>query len=476
MHVRPQLGAGRPAAPAPGAVFYRPPTVAVVTSLLWFRRDLRLNDHPALLAAATDGPVAAVFVLDDALRRPSGAPRLAFLYRSLRALDADLRERGGQLIIRSGTPEDVVPALAREVGARSVHVSADFNPYGSARDARVAQALGEIPLTATGSPYAVAPGRVVKPDGDPYKVYTPFYRAWREHGCRPPAEPPTTDVAWRAGVPSRDIPPDPQMHPDVDLPDAGESAASAAWATFRENGLADYAEARNLPALDATSRMSAYLKWGAVHPRTLLADLGPADEVYRRELAWREFYATVLHFWPGSAREYFLPQMARMDFASGPQADTALAAWKAGRTGFPLVDAGMRQLLAQGWMHNRLRMVVASFLVKDLHIEWTSGARHFLQHLVDGDLASNNHGWQWTAGTGTDPAPFFRVFNPVGQGTKFDPTGDYVRRWVPELRGLAGPDAHEPWKFGGAPGYPPPIVDHAQERKVALDRYNAIRT
>jgi deoxyribodipyrimidine photo-lyase len=222
--------------------------------------------------------------------------------------------------------------------------------------------------------------------------------------------------------------------------------------------------------------MSVYLKYGNIHPRTLLADLGSADETYRKELAWREFYAAVLHFHPSSAREYYRPELARMTYSTGARAEADFAAWQQGKTGYPIVDAGMRQLLAQGWMHNRLRMIVASFLVKDLHLEWTAGARHFMNHLVDGDLASNQHGWQWTAGTGTDAAPYFRIFNPTTQGLKFDPNGEYVRRWVPELRGLSGAQVHEPAKHGAVEGYPAPIADHAKEREVALARYQATRT
>ena len=443
-------------------------------SLMWFRRDLRLHDQPALAAAAQDGPVTAVFVLDDVLRRPSGRPRLAFLYRALRSLDDDLRAHGGRLVVRHGRPEDVVPALAREVGAQTVHVSADFNPYGSARDERVDAALADIALVRTGSPYAIAPGRVRKPAGDPYQVYTAFYRAWREHGWRAPATTPAT-IEWLAGVHSEDVPADPDLSPDVDLPEATEQSARTAWDVFRRDRLPTYADARDRPDLDATSRVSVYLKYGLLHPRTLLADLGPEDETYRKELAWREFYASILHFYPQSARKYYKPEMAAMAYDTGPDAEERLQAWKDGRTGFPMVDAGMRQLLAQGWMHNRLRMIVASFLVKDLHLEWTAGAAHFLNHLVDGDLASNQHGWQWTAGTGTDAAPYFRIFNPVTQGIKFDPRGEYVRRWVPELRGLAGAAAHEPWQHGGSAGYPGPIVDHSAERKVSLARYQALR-
>ena len=445
-----------------------------MTSVLWFRRDLRLRDHPALHAAAADGPVLALFVLDPALLGPAGAPRVAFLVRSLRSLADDLAAAGGRLVLRTGDPVAVVPRVAREVGGTSVHVSADFAPYGARRDAAVERALGDVPLVRTGSPYAVAPGRVLKADGTPFKVYTPFYRAWSAHGWRPPAAAIAARVEWVDRVGGVDVPAEPSLPDGLELPPAGEDAALQAWRAYRKAGLASYPTDRDRPDLDRTSRMSVYLKWGAIHPRTLLADLGPADETYRKELAWREFYAAVLHHWPASAREYFQPQLAAMQYAD-PAGDE-FAAWRAGRTGYPIVDAGMRQLLGQGWMHNRVRMIVASFLVKDLHIEWQHGARHFMQHLVDADLPSNQHGWQWTAGTGTDAAPYFRIFNPITQGRKFDPDGDYVRRWVPELRDVPGAAVHEPWKLPDPPaGYPPPIVDHAVERRVSLDRYAAVR-
>jgi deoxyribodipyrimidine photo-lyase len=446
-----------------------------VTSVLWLRRDLRLRDQPALHAAAEEGPVVALFVLDAALLRPAGAPRIAFLYRTLRALDADLREHGGQLLVRRGKPENVVPRVVREGDAASVHVSADFGPYGKLRDAAVAGALGAVPLVRTGSPYAVAPGRVVRSDGSPFKVFTPFYKSWREHGWRAPAETITGRVAWRTDLDGIDIPADPRLPTGLELPAAGEAAARGVWSAYRERQLAAYPDVRDRPDLDRTSRVSPYLKWGCLHPRTLLADLGPADETFRKELAWREFYAAVLHAWPDSAREYFQPKLAAMPYAASDS--LVFDAWRSGRTGYPIVDAGMRQLLGEGWLPNRVRMIVASFLVKDLHIEWTHGARHFMRHLVDADLASNQHGWQWTAGTGTDPAPFFRVFNPTTQGRKFDPEGDYVRRWIPELRDVAGGAVHEPWQLpDGVPaGYPPPIVDHARERAEALARYQSIR-
>ena len=449
-------------------------------AVLWFRRDLRLGDHPALLAALDSagpgGTVLPVFVFDERLWGPSGHPRRRFLLDCL----TDLREQtGGALVLRSGDPARVIPALVAEVGATSVHVSADGGPYGRRRDDAVERALDDVPLVRTDSPYAVTPGRVTKSDGTPFKVFSPFARAWRKHGWRAPAVRPD-DIAWATGVPSGDPPSAPEIG-DVVLPPAGEAAALSAWARFRDERLSDYDEARNTPGVDGTSRMSAYLKYGCIHPRTMLADLSrhgrDAARRYVAELAWREFYADVLWHRPDSAREYLNPQLRGMEYDSGPDSDALVEAWEQGRTGLPIVDAGMRQLLGEAYVHNRVRMIVASFLVKDLHQEWTRGARYFLQHLVDGDLASNNHGWQWVAGTGTDASPYYRVFNPVTQGKKFDPDGVYVKRWVPELRGLDARHVHEPWTApGGIPdGYPEPIVDHAHERQVSLDRYQRVR-
>ncbi|MCW2696538.1 MAG: phr [Modestobacter sp.] len=452
------------------------------TALLWFRRDLRLGDHPALLAAreaaGDDGTVLPVFVFDDRLWGPSGAPRRRFL---LDCLD-DLRTAtAGALVLRHGDPVRIVQQLADEVGATSVHVSADTGPYGRRRDTAVETGLGEVPLVRTGSPYLVAPGRVTKRDGTPFQVFTPFARAWREHGWHDPAPRPGV-VPWLTGVCSDDLPASPDLG-DVRLPPAGEAAAAAAWAGFRDERLLDYAEDRNAPGTNGTSRLSPYLKYGCIHPRTLLADLAAQDdggEAVRRytdELAWRDFYADVLWHRPGSAREYLKPQLQGMGYDTGPDTEELVRAWETGRTGFPVVDAGMRQLLGEAYVHNRVRMIVASFLVKDLHQEWTRGARYFMQHLVDGELASNNLGWQWVAGTGTDASPYYRVFNPITQGKKFDPDGRYVKRWVPELRGLDPAHVHEPWTApGGVPaGYPEPIVDHAHERLVALDRYARVR-
>jgi deoxyribodipyrimidine photo-lyase len=450
----------------------------VPVALLWFRRDLRLSDHPALLAAigaaGPEGTVLPVFVFDDLLWRPSGPPRRRFLLDCL----ADLRQQtGGTLVFRSGDPATVIPRLAAEVGADSVHVSADAGPYGRRRDDAVEHSLGEVPLVRTGSPYAVTPGRVTKRDGSHFQVFTPFARAWREHGWRAPAPRPG-NPPWHTGVRSDDPR---QATTDAVLPPAGEAAAQAAWRRFRDERLCDYAEDRNVPGVDGTSRMSAYLKYGCIHPRTLLVDLAGVEREsarrYTDELAWREFYADVLWQRPDSAREYLKPELQGLPYDTGPEADALVRAWEQGRTGFPIVDAGMRQLHGEAYVHNRVRMIVASFLVKDLHQEWTLGARYFLNHLVDGDLASNNHGWQWVAGSGTDASPYYRVFNPVTQGKKFDPDGSYVRRWVPELRDVDAAHIHEPWTApGGIPdGYPSPIVDHAAERLVALDRYQRLR-
>jgi deoxyribodipyrimidine photo-lyase len=308
-------------------------------------------------------------------------------------------------------------------------------------------------------------------------VYSAYLRAWRRHRLagtgRRPHELPPVDA-----VPSDRLPVAPAV--TATLPEPGEAAAHRALDRFVATRLDDYAARRDEPGADATSRLSAYLRWGCLHPRQLLRRVDgrrPAHDTFAKELAWRDFYAAVLEAWPESAWRSWDPTMATMRVDHGRRADEHFAAWCDGRTGFPIVDAGMRQLRAEGWMHNRVRMITASFLVKDLHIDWTRGARHFMAHLVDGDIPSNNHGWQWVAGTGTDAAPYFRIFNPTAQGKRFDPHGTYVRRWVPELAGLDDRRVHEPAAApdGPPPRYPPPIVDHRTERLLALARYGETR-
>ncbi|MBV9951975.1 MAG: deoxyribodipyrimidine photo-lyase [Acidimicrobiia bacterium] len=449
-------------------------------AVVWFRRDLRLSDNPALLEAVRAADeVVPLFVLDERLRKPSGPNRLAFLAGCLRELhDAT----DGHLVIRKGAPATKVRALAREVEATAVYCAEDFGPYGSKRDEEVAEALEQdgCELRRVGSPYAVPPGEVLNKSGDNFKVFTPYSRAWRAHGWEAPSDKPRS-ITWASGVASDDLPAAPET--DADLPAPGEQAGHRRLDAFLDGHIQDYAEERNRPGEDGTSRLSPYLKWGCLHPRQLLDRLGKSkgEQTFMTELCWRDFYADVLFHRPDSARRAFNPAMRKMKIDSGKRADERFTKWCDGRTGFPIVDAGMRQLRAEGWMHNRVRMIVASFLVKDLHVDWTRGAAWFMHNLVDGDLASNQHGWQWTAGTGTDPAPYFRVFNPVSQSKKFDPDGRYIRRWVPELAKIEGAAIHEPWTaaqdlFGGPDGYPDPIVDHAAEREEALRRYGQLRS
>ncbi|BBY35927.1 deoxyribodipyrimidine photo-lyase [Mycobacterium mantenii] len=440
-------------------------------ALLWFRRDLRLRDNPALIAAAENDEVLACFVLDPRLEKSSGQRRLQYLGDSLRRLRDDL---DGRLLVARGQPHTQIPRIAKEIGASSVHISEDFAPFGKRRDERVRAALDSVPLVATGSPYLVSPGRVTKPDGSPYKVFTPFLRQWQKTGWRGPAKSNAKSARWldpaQLRIKQCEIP-DPG--PELEVA-AGEAAARKQWKSFVDNGLAGYGKDRDRPDLKGTSRMSAHLKFGAIHPRTLVADLDLGSggaQAFLRELAFRDFYADVLHHWPASTWRNWNSDFDGIQTDTGAEARRRFEAWKAGETGFPFVDAGMRQLRETGFMHNRVRMIVASFLVKDLHLPWQWGAEWFLDQLVDGDMANNQHGWQWCAGCGTDAAPYFRVFNPITQGEKFDPSGDYIRRWVPELR--SADDVH--LRKGDRPdGYPAPIVDHAAERTEALRRYQSL--
>ncbi len=426
--------------------------------VMWFRRDLRLADQPALTAAASTGlRVVPLFVVDPAFAA-AGAPRRAYMNRALCSLDHSMDDA---LVYRHGDPAEVVPQVAAEVGADSVFVTRDFGPYGRRRDATIAERLrvDDRRLIGSGTPYAIAPGSVVKDDGTSYAMFTPFFKRWRTH--RVPAPLGIPDVDW-LGAPTIacDGPPT-TVDLRYSLPDIGEVAASKRWSTFADGPLELYDQQRDMPATAGTSQLSADVRWGVVHPRQMLADLAPgtANDTFASELAWRDFYADVLHRRPDSAWENLDARMDAMPTDTGEVARRRLSTWSSGHTGFPIVDAGMRQLLATGWMHNRVRMITASFLVKDLHLPWQWGARHFMNHLIDGDLASNNHGWQWAAGTGTDAAPYFRVFNPSAQAERFDPDGEYVRRWIPEFATSA---------------YPAPMVDHAAERGEALRRYGLV--
>ena len=444
------------------------------TAVWWVRRDIRLQDNGALASAAAHGKVVPLFVWEDNLLSAAGDIRRAFLFEALDRLDDSV---GRALIYRNGPAVDAVPEFCRLVGADTVHIAEDFAPWGRARDAEVEKALGEqgVRLVRADTPYVIRPGTVRKDDGTPLKVFTPFYKRWLTHRW---ASFPDTHATF---ADHRDLCVG-SRRPDGFGASPGRAAGEdGAWERFDEwsaRAMGGYKDDRNNPAIDGTSMMSPYLKFGVVHPRQLLArlDASPGAEHFRSEIAWREFYADVLFHQPRTTWENLQPKMDAMRLDTDAAAQERFAAFCRGETGYPIVDAGIRQMLATGWMHNRVRMIVASFLVKDLHLPWQWGARFFMEHLVDADIASNNHGWQWTAGTGTDAAPYFRVFNPVSQGQKFDPEGEYVRAWVRELAGVDTKHVHEPWTLGllAPADYPGPMVDHSAEREEALLRYKQV--
>jgi len=424
---------------------------------MWFRRDLRLGDNPALSAALRTGAVAPIFIWDRTL--PTSDRRTSYLAASLKALDHSL---DGNLHVYEGDPTQILKALSSQYG--EIFSSEEFTPLAATRDQELAQS--GIVINRVGSPYAVSPGRVRKSDETPYRVYTPFYKAWCLVGWRAPDKLPASPQWITPSANARTFP-----VATCDTPPAGEEAALKRWNAFHKNDLARYDEERNRADLNTTSGLSRFLRWGEIHPRTLLAELNQteAHDVFRKEIAWREFYADVLFHEPHTNMEYYKPVFAQMRYN---EPGKAFNAWCEGKTGYPFVDAGMRQLNTEGWMHNRLRMVVASFLIKDLHVEWQHGARYFMEKLFDADVASNSHGWQWTAGTGTDASPYYRVFNPIEQGKRFDPEGLYIKKYVPELAHLSVDEVHEPWLYldGHSHGYPERIVDHATERHESLAR------
>lgn len=428
-------------------------TVAATTAVehpivVWFRRDLRVGDHPALAeAVATGRPIVPLFVWDPALLARTGSGRLARLESAVAALDRDLRALGGRLVIREGRSVEAVVAIAREVGTRTVHASRDYTPFAVARDRRVA---AEVDLRLFSGTLAVEP----EATGDT-RVFSAFHRRWSAE----PIDPPTA-------APIRiEVPPGIAGEAPHAAPPVGEPEALARLAAFARRDASDYATGRDRLDREGTSRLGADLHFGTVSPRQVLAAI--AEPSFRRQLAWRDWASHVLWFRP-MARHVAWRETARdLTWVDDPP---GFAAWRDGRTGYPVVDAAMRQLRAEGWLHNRGRMIVASFLTKDLLIDWRLGEAHFQRDLVDADVANNSFGWQWAAGVGTDAAPFFRIFNPVRQGERFDPTGVWVRRWVPEVAALPDRFVHRPWEApdGSPRGYPAPIVDHAQARARAL--------
>ncbi len=436
--------------------------------LWWARRDLSPT-APAALAAAAQGGMAALLVLDPHF--PQTPVRHAWYTASAAALQEEL---DGHLDIRQGVPEEIIPAFAGEHHITDVHVTGESTPYGMARDARIEHLLAArgIRFHRVGSPYLVTPGSLHTRGGIPFSRFTPFFRAWLS--SIEPVATPKLRASWLT-VPSR-FPIALPHHPY--LPAPGHTAAMERLQVFIDHQLASYDSERDRPDLEGTSGLSPYLKVGSLHPRDILSAVSthPSRIPFLRQLAWREFFADLLHHDPESVTVNWAPAFRGFPWEDTSTLREAIAAWKEGRTGYPLVDAGMRELLATGTMHNRVRMVAASFLVKDLNVHWSIGARHFMDHLIDGDLASNTHNWQWVAGSGADAAPYFRIFNPTLQAKRFDPEGTYIRQYVPELASLPLPDLFEPWKSVLRPRvYPHPIVDHAKAQRAAQARYHAFR-
>lgn len=450
--------------------------------VFWFRRDRRLQDNLALdscaKAAIADGDktVIPVFWYNVTEYEGLSGLRQHSLTESLKALDASM---DSNLEVISSVEMSSLVEFAQKNKVTFIHATESFDPEGMAEQKSLKSKLKGtgIELVLEDSYYAVKPGTVQKPtDGSAYRVYTPFYKAWFQIGWHSPIKL-TKGFSWKLRSSKSAIPKPTKPTPFVVR--AGEEFALQTFKKFQKRAIADYSEIRNRPDLSGTSHLSHALAHGEIHPRTLLAPLSDIDghTVFQKEIAWREFYADVLFRNPHTLYDYYEPRFKAMRYDTGAKAKTKLERWQSGTTGFPMVDAGMRQLAKTGWMHNRVRMIVASFLVKDLHLEWQLGAKWFEQNLTDFDPASNSHGWQWTAGCGTDASPYYRVFNPILQGYKFDPEGKYVRKFIPELSHLSGPEVHEPWLLvdGLANGYPEPMLDHSTERDEALARLEEIK-
>lgn len=470
------------------------------TAIWWIRRDLRLTDNQALGAALMHAErVIPVFVLDPALlqSRYVSEKRLAFMLSGLRSLADDIAARGGRLIVRTGSPAQALAAVCVDCGASAVYAERDASPYAVKRDAEVAAAL-PAPLVLTEGVTVRPMEQVLKDDGAPYTVYTPYSRRWRANPpiVRSDIIPAPRDFCDEPSLTSAPLPVQPTLPKGLPFP-PGEAVAKARLSAFIKGEHAPvytYGEQRDRPDLEGTSGLSPYLRFGMISPRLVAlaaytaienapnATACASADRWLSELIWRDFYFAILHHFPHVRRGAFRREYDAVEWEND---ETLFATWCAGQTGYPFIDAAMRQLAALGWMHNRARMAVASFLVKDLLIDWRWGERWFMQMLLDGDPAANNGGWQWSAGTGTDAAPYFRIFNPVAQGQKFDPAGAYVRRWVPELRAVPDKFIHEPWRMGRSDqmragcmigrDYPAPIVDHAQARARVLAAYQAVK-
>jgi deoxyribodipyrimidine photo-lyase len=451
----------------------------------WVRRDLRLEDNQALTAALDQGSgVLPVYILDEHLLAKPAEKRQGFLFAGLHVLDTDLRRLGSRLIVRRGNPVIELPRLVAESGADLVFAEQDISPYALHRDKAVACQVNLQLVHGLGVHPTAAISRV---DGGPYTVFTPYSRAWRS----------LPFSAYTIPAPTS-LPPTPDLHSEL-LPDppappafpAGEHEAHRRLATFSDGPIFTYEYGRNQLDTDGTSALSPYFRFGMLSARSAITSAQHAArtaqdnpsrlgcETWLNELIWREFYQSILYHFPHVLSTAFKPALRNVPWRNAPE---DLQAWQSGYTGYPVVDAAMRQLAATGWMHNRARMIAASFLVKHLLINWQVGEQWFMHTLIDGDPAANNGGWQWTAGTGTDAAPYFRIFNPILQGKKFDPEGKYVRKWVPELANVPQKFIHNPWEMSlteqhnynviiGS-DYPYPIVEHSFARQRVLEAYS----
>lgn len=458
----------------------------------WFRRDLRVHDNTALgIAAEKAETLIPVFIFEEALRtgRDVGAARLAFLIDSVRTLKGALHELGYRLIVRVGRSEVEIPKVAKEVGAEAVFCNKRYEPYAQQRDRRVEDALSSIGVGFESFKDAVIfeEREILTKAGEPYTVFTPYSKAWLEQFRPRQIRQLRKRAAQRIDVRSDEIPEGPeafgQTLTHAPAP-AGEGEARARLNAFLEIGLADYATGRDLADIDGTSRLSAHLRAGTISVREIIAKVREEQknfnsagqkscDTFTKELIWREFYLQILHNFPHVMRGSFRPEYDRLEWSSNEE---HLRNWQHGTTGYPIVDAAMRCLNETGWMHNRLRMITAMFLTKDLQINWQEGERYFMHRLVDGDMAANNGGWQWSAGTGTDAAPYFRIFNPVTQSKKVDPDGDFIRRWVPELASVDSKLVHAPWEASAPPkSYPQRIVIHEEQRPKTLAMYEALK-
>ncbi len=464
----------------------------------WFRRDLRLTDNTALHHAVQSGrPVIPLFIFDERVYQSqrAGAPRMAFMLNALKSLDASLRQHGSRLIVRWGAPLEALQAVIAESNAAALYFNVDYTPYARARDAQV-QAAMPIPVHAYEDALLMPPGSIRTSDGKPYTVYTPFKNNWEKQTKPASQQTIFTPQTFHTGegLTTRPLPTltDLGFSPTIDVPEASERAAQSLLEAFIASGIKGYHDTRNaLPihpyakgAERSTSYLSPYLRFGLISPRICYEAAREAwrstpSAAYREsihtwvsELVWRDFYAHILVAFPHVLTRDFTDTYLKLEWRYAPD---ELQAWKDGLTGYPIVDAPMRQLKAIGWMPNRARMIVASFLTKHLLIHWLEGDRHFMQHLIDGDPASNNGGWQWSAGTGTDAQPYFRIFNPINQSEKFA-TPAYLRHWIPELATVPDKFIHKPWEAPQRPvDYPPPIVDHGMARERTLRAFKQAR-